>query len=105
MTDSQKRFEEWSEVMFKAFLEDVVSLGDSICADDYTWTAVNAFGEHEERRGRESLRGASAVRWGMHNARLLKNELLLADEDRGIYNAVIRWTGATETNGPPISST
>ena len=30
----------------------------------------------------------------MHNAQLLNNELLLANEERGIINAVIRWTGS-----------
>ena len=51
--DLEKRYQAWSEVMFKAFLEDDVGLGESIWADDYTWTAINAFGEHEIRKGRE----------------------------------------------------
>ncbi len=95
MTNQEERYQAWAEASFKTFVEGDVDAQVSLWAEDCTHTAIDAFGQHATRRGKAAVREA-AEGWasGMHRPRLLKNELLSASEERGIGNAVLRWSGS-----------
>lgn len=97
MTKLEERYKAWSESSFKAFLEGDVDAQVSLWAEDCTRTAIESFGEHHTIQGREAIRkeaeGWAAGAAGSENLRLLKNERLSATEEKGIGNAVVRWTG------------
>jgi len=97
MTELEKRYQVWSDAMFEAFVEGDVDAMVLLWAEDCTRTAIDAFGDHSVGRGKGEIREA-AEGWasGFISPELLKNEILSANEEKGIGNAVIRWKGGDE---------
>lgn len=93
MTNLEKRYKMWSDAMMKAFIEGDGDKQITFWADNYKWMNIDAFGEHHTRQGQEEIRKGTPENWGMNNLRLLKNELICASKEKGVFNAIIRWTG------------
>lgn len=93
MMDLEKRYKAWSEAMLKTAIHGDVDAQVSIWAEDCTRTAIDAFGEHDMIQGRDAIREAAKSWASWKDLRILKNEILSAGEEKGIGNAVVRWTG------------
>ena len=95
MTGSKKRYQSWSDSSFNAYVEEDVEAEVSLWAEDCTFTVIDAFGEHQIRKGIAAHR-KYVEDWvaNTNDFRLLKNDILSASEEKGIGNAVVRWTGS-----------
>ena len=92
ITKQEERYKAWSESAFKAFIEGDVDVPQTLLAENYKWMNIDAFGEHHISQGPEAILQMTAENWGMKNPRLLKNELICASKEKGVFNAIIRWT-------------
>lgn len=93
MTKLEERYKAWFDASNKILVAGDVDTYVSLWAEDCTRTTIDAFGDHHTIQGREAIR-KEAEGWvaGMNNPQLLKNELLSATVEKGIGNAVVRWT-------------
>lgn len=94
MTNLEKRYKTLSEAMFKTFVEGDVEAQVSLWAEGCTRTSIDAFGEHSVIQGQDAIREAAKGWASWKDLRLLKNEILSTSEEKGIGNAVVRWTGS-----------
>ena len=92
MMNLEKRYKMWGDAMMKAFIDGDGDKQISFWTDNYKWMNIDAFGEHHIRQGWDAIRQGTPENWGMNNLRLLKNELICASEEKGVFNAIIRWT-------------
>jgi len=93
LTNVEERYRMWSDAMMKAFIDGDGDKQATLWADNYKWMNIDAFGNHHTRQGKEEIRKGTPENWGMINPHLLKNELICANKEKGVFNAIIRWIG------------
>ena len=94
MTKQEERYLAWSNALFGGLLDGDVDAQVALWAEDCTHTEIDAFGEHHTVQGRAAIRKLAEdwVTW--KNFRVLKDEVLIASEEKGVGNAVVRWTSS-----------
>lgn len=92
MTSNEDRYKNFMDVLLQALSDDDVDAWEAGWADDCTHQEIDPFDEGPYLRGRAAMRklGESYVGKGF---RVLKNEMLSSDAERGIGNARVTWTG------------
>ena len=93
MAKQKDRYKAWGEASMNAWLEEDVEAQMELWAEDCTYTAVDPFGEHSMFQGREAFRQSferMSANWS--NKKLIENEILSANKERGIFHTWVSWT-------------
>ena len=95
MTKLEKRYQTWGDASFEAYVKEDVEAEVSLWAENCTFTVIDAFGEHQIIQGKAAHR-KYVEDWvsRTNNFQILKNEILSASQEKGIGNAIVRWTGS-----------
>jgi hypothetical protein len=99
----KKRYQAWSDTAINAWVEGDVEAAVNSWADECTRTGADPFGEHWTIQGRDALREVFAG-WSENwsNKKVIKNEVLSANKERGILHTWLSWTNK---NGKDVACT
>ena len=93
MPKLEERYNAWIDASFKAIIQGDVDTQTSLWAENCTRTEIEAFGDHYTIQGKDAIRKESeGLVTVFTNPKIVKNELLSASQEKGIGNAVVRWT-------------
>ena len=95
MTDSDNRYQKWSDDAFRAWIERDVDATEALWAEDAIRQSMDSFDESTPLRGRSAITEA-LIAWGGTQTRILKNKLLCFNSEYGIGNARAEWVGQDE---------
>ncbi len=93
MGKQKDRYQTWADDHIQAWAGGDVAAGLDGYAENCTYTAMNPFGDHKKFEGHEAWRRSEegmAANWS--NKKIIKNEVLSANKERGILHTWVSWT-------------
>ena len=93
MAKQKERYKAWGEAHMNAWVKGDVEAEMDFWAEDCAYMSVNPFGEHSAVQGREAIRQdfeSMSANWS--NKKLMENEVLSANKERGIFHTWVSWT-------------
>jgi hypothetical protein len=87
------RYQAWADAHIQAWAEGDVDAGMDSYSENCTYTAMNPFGDHRTVEGHEAMRqGEVAMAENWSDKKVIKNEVLSANNERGILHTWVSWT-------------
>jgi len=93
MGKQKDRYQAWADAHMQAWIEGDVEARLDLYTENSTYLAMHPFGDHTTAEGLEAMRrGEEAMAANWSDKKVIENEVLSANKERGILHTWVSWT-------------